>query len=82
MNQMHKHMQATDVWTDLLNTHWLTLWYNLAIPWCVQSLPRVGKIWPKVSDLNKEKNNVIEMEKKIKQNKKQHHQQQKLTVFK
>lgn len=44
-----------------LCTHWLTLWYSLAMPWWVQSFPRVGKMWPRVSDLNeeeKEKNKV------------------------
>lgn len=41
---MNKHKQATDAQTDILNTHWLTLWYSFAIPWCVQSFPRVGKI--------------------------------------
>lgn len=39
-----------------LCTYWLTLWYSLAIPWWVQSFPRVGKMWPRVSDLNKDRN--------------------------
>lgn len=36
-------------------TYWLTLWYSLAMPWWVQSFPRVGKMWPRVSDLNKDR---------------------------
>lgn len=33
------------------HTHRLTLWYSWAMPWCVQSLPNVGRICPRVSDL-------------------------------
>lgn len=36
-------------------TYWLTLWYSLAMPWWVQSFPRVGKMCPRVSDLNKDR---------------------------
>ena len=42
--------RAPQLWT-----YWLTLWYSLAMPWWVQSFPRVGKMCPRVSDLNKDR---------------------------
>lgn len=32
-------------------SHRWILWYKLVIPWCVQSFPSWGRMWPRASDL-------------------------------
>ncbi len=39
-----------------VGSYWLMLWYRLAMPWWVQSLPSVGRMCPSLSDLRKDIN--------------------------
>lgn len=36
---------------SVCSSYWCILWYSLAMPWCVQSFPNCGRMWPKASDL-------------------------------